>query len=834
MTSMNAVIMAGGFGTRLRPLTASIPKPMVPVGDKPLMQHVVELLARHGFARQNALLFFQPEMIKDHFQDGSPFGVQMRYRRSDADYGTAGSVRNALDLLDDRVIIVSGDVLTDIDLGAAVRFHEERGAAVTMVLVRVANPTEFGVVIADEHGRIERFLEKPAWGQVISDTVNTGMYIIEKEILSRLPEKEFVDFSGHVFPRLLSEKAPLYGYIASGYWRDVGSPEAYRQVHDDLWSGLLRLNLPGESREHPAARVYAHASSFIADDAELAGLIVVGAGGRIEAGARVVDSVVGGNSVVEAEARLLKSVLWSGVRIGAGATVRRAIICADAQIDDGCQIGEQAIISERVRLGRFVDVRPNVRIWPGKTVEEGATVSDSLVWGDRFNRELFTDAKISGVFNREVTPEFAVRVGGAWGAQLGSGKTVLASRDPSPASRLLTRSLQAGLCAAGVHVDDLSEVPVPVVRHHLSAGGHAGGFHLRRNADHPEYVDLFIMDPRGRDMSQGQCKSVERLFNREDFFRADVDHTGRIEYPIRVLEGYREGFLAALDVDTIRKRGFRIVVDYRRGGGSLLAGLLPPLGIDTVTIDSGGEGRLPEAFAGADFERLGTVVRSLGSDLGVVIHPHGEKFRVLDEQGSPLGPIEMQRLVGFLFFALHPSGKIATPVTGSSMLEDFARAGGGHVRRVRGDHQAMMEAADAGADLVIGTRGGFIARTFGPGADAMFGCVYLLQMLACYGHPLSEVRRRVGDRPYGVRSAHCPWEKRGLVMRRLVEWSRSQQADLRDGVRVFENDGWFWAGPDPFLAQFNLVAESAHPEFVNERLDRQVERISRWQEEPAA
>lgn len=829
---MNAVIMAGGFGTRLRPLTASIPKPMVPVGDKPLMQHVVEHLARSGFTRQNALLFFQPEAIRDHFRDGSAYGVQMQYRRSEADYGTAGSVRNALDLLDERVVIVSGDVLTDIDLSAAVKFHQERGAKVTMVLVRVPNPTEFGVVITSEDGRIERFLEKPAWGQVISDTINTGMYIIDRDVIESLPAKEFVDFSGDLFPRLLAERAPLYGYIASGYWCDVGSPDAYRQVHDDIWGDLVKVNLPGERREHSNARVYAHADSYIADDAELAGLVIVGAGARIEAGARVVDSVVGGQSVVESEARLLKTVLWGGVRIGAGAQLRRAIVCAFAQIGGGCQVGEQAVISERVILGRHVDVRPNVRIWPGKTVEEGATVSDSLVWGDRFNRELFTDAKISGVFNREVTPEFAVRVGGALGAQLGAGKTILASRDPSPASRLLTRSMQSGLCAAGVHVDDLSEVPVPVVRHRLSAGGYAGGFHLRRNVDHPEYVDLFIMDGRGRDMSPGQCKSVERLFNREDFFRADVDHTGRIEYPIRVLESYRESFMAALNVDALRRRAFRIVVDYRRGGGALLAGLLPALGIDTVTIDSGQSNTGP--FAGADFERLGSVVRSLESDLGVVIHPHSEKFSLLDEKGVLLDPIELQRVIGYLYFALHPKGVVATPVTGSSMLEEYAARGGGHVRRVRGDHQAMMEAADGGADLVIGTRGGFISRVFGPGADAMFGSVYVMQLLAQLGETLSQVRAHAGDRPYGTRSAHCPWEKRGKVMRHLVEWSRSQKADLRDGVRIFENDGWYWTGPDPFLAQFNLVAEGTNPEFVYEKLQLQADQISQWQADSAS
>ncbi len=826
---MNGVIMAGGFGTRLRPLTASVPKPMVPVGDKPLMQYVVEHLLRHQLERQVSLLFFQPEIIRNHFGDGSAYGVQMRYRRADADYGTAGSVKNAEDLLEDRVLIVSGDVLTNLDLSAALAFHEERGALATMVLIRVDNPTEFGVVITHEDGRIDRFLEKPGWGEVISDTVNTGIYILEKEVIRDLPGAEFVDFSQDVFPKLLSRQAPLYGYVADGYWRDIGSPESYRHAHDDIWAGQLRIDLPGVRLPHASAEVYAHPSAYISDEAELAGIVVVGKEARIEAGARIVDSVVGGKSVVARDVQLLKSILWSDVHIESGADIRRAIICASAHVGAGCRVGEQSIISERVHLGDSVDVRPNVRIWPGKAVEDGATVSNSLVWGDRFNRELFTDAKISGIFNREITPEFAVRVGGAWGAQLGNGKTVLASRDDAPASRLLTRSMQSGLCATGVNIDDLSEVPVPVVRHQLSVGLHAGGFHVRRNTDNPEYVDIFVMDERGRDMGPGQAKSIERLFNREDFFRADVESTGRIEYPIRVLEGYREKFAAALDVDLLRSRSFRIVIDYRRGGGSLLAGLLPELGIDTVTIDSGAGESRPGGFESTDFERIGAVVRSLGSDLGVVIHPHAEKFSLMDEAGSRLDPIEVQRIIAHLFFAARPDGIIATPVTGSSMREDIAAHVPGHVRRVGNDHQAMMDARTGGADLVIGTRGGLIASEFGPGADAMFGCVYVLQLLARHGATLSVVRREVQGYTYGTRTAHCPWDKRGLVMRRLFEWSRSQHSDFKDGVRVMENDGWYWLGPDPFQARFNLVAESRSPEFVQQRLDQASHQIAEWQ-----
>src|SRR5438105_12183473 len=177
---MKGVIMAGGFGTRLKPLTINRPKPMVPVGNRPVMEHIVDLLKQHNITDLISILYFQPEHITDYFGDGSAFGVTMQYTTADADYGTAGAVRNALDIIgNDRIIIISGDVLTDFDLTAALDKHERRGALATIALTSVENPLAYGIVIADqESGRIERFLEKPTWGEVFSDTINTGIYIL--------------------------------------------------------------------------------------------------------------------------------------------------------------------------------------------------------------------------------------------------------------------------------------------------------------------------------------------------------------------------------------------------------------------------------------------------------------------------------------------------------------------------------------------------------------------------------------------------------------------------------------------------------------------------------
>src|SRR5690606_25886372 len=245
---MKGVIMAGGFGTRLKPLTIHRPKPMVPIANRPIMEHIVNLLKRHGITDLIALLYFQPEHITEYFGDGSASGVRIRYVTADADYGTAGAVRYASDLLEgDRVLVISGDVLTDFDLTRLIEEHEARGAEATITLTSMENPLAFGIVIVDnETGRIERFLEKPTWGEVFSDTINTGIYVLEPEALERVPPRTNMDFARDLFPQMLREGAALYGHVAQGYWRDIGNLDEYRRAHEDVLAGRVQIALPGQ------------------------------------------------------------------------------------------------------------------------------------------------------------------------------------------------------------------------------------------------------------------------------------------------------------------------------------------------------------------------------------------------------------------------------------------------------------------------------------------------------------------------------------------------------------------------------------------------------------
>ncbi len=320
-----AVIMAGGFGTRLRPITMNIPKPMVPMMNVPMMEHIVNLLKRHSITDITSLLYFQPEKITSYFGTGERFGISMKYMQAPADYGTAGAVRYAKEYLDDKFIIISGDVLTDFDISKAIAFHQEKNAKATIMLTRAQNPLAFGIVMTDGEGKITRFLEKPSWGEVFSDTINTGIYILEPDVLDLIPYQKDFDFSKDLFPLMLSKGMPLYGYIADGYWQDVGNLEQYQQAHLDALQGKVFVEVRGTKNNTS----YIADSAKVHESAKLSGIVVVGENVVIGPYAAITDSVIGDDSDIGNAVKIENSVLWERVSVGDFAELSDDVIAND-------------------------------------------------------------------------------------------------------------------------------------------------------------------------------------------------------------------------------------------------------------------------------------------------------------------------------------------------------------------------------------------------------------------------------------------------------------------------------------------------------------------------
>jgi len=833
---MKAIVMAGGFGTRLRPLSINLPKPMVPICNLPMMEHVVGLLVKYGITDVTSLLYFQPDVIRDHFGDGSAYGVDMKYAQPDDDYGTAGAVRYALPDPDERVLIISGDLITDFDLAEAIVWHEQRKADATLLLTRMENPLAYGIVITDDEGRIVRFLEKPSWGEAFSDTINTGIYLLEPSAIEMIPPRTNFDFSQNLFPLMLSRQMNLYGRVTTGYWKDVGNVGEYQKVHADFFNRGLDLDLKTGAHKVDEADVQIGQNGSIADDVSFAGRVVLGDNVKLEAGASLRNCVIGHRTRVGPGARLNDSVLWSDCSVGAESVLSSSVVCNSAQIGRNVQLLDDVIVADNTVIGDGATVKANCKIWPGKTVDPGAIVSTSIVWGDRWNRELFTNSKITGLALTEITPEMAVKIGAAFGAFLGKDASVVASRDASDGSRLLKRGLMSGLLAAGVDVADLEALPIPVVRYGLTRGNYSAGLYVRHSPQDYRLIDCIFFDGNGLDMPTAKLKKVERLYFGEDFERASLDDIGHLDQPQHVLEDYREDFLKGLNIDLIRQAGFKVVIDHTNGSSSaIFPTLFSELGISAVELNANLN---PRKFSTSPEEQsqamvqLSAIVTSLKADVGFMLNPAAEKLTLIDETGQPVEPQVLLLIVLDLFLQLHDAKRIAVPVAASMGVEEIAGEHGVEVVRVANDHLAMMEIFQRGeVDMVGGTRGGFIFPGFQSGADAMLATCKILEMLARGRTRLGYLRSKFEDLVRELVSVPCPWSKKGTVMRQLIVNSADKERQLVDGVRIRENGGWVLLIPDRETAAFNILAETRSQDETRALTNRYRDLIEQWQQE---
>ena len=346
---MKAVILAGGFGTRLRPLTLEIPKPVVPIFDRPFLYHQVDLLRRVPDIDEVILsLNYRPDRIEARVGDGAEAGLPVRYRVEPHPLGTGGAVKFATRGVRDSVMVLNGDVLTDIDLNAVVARHRERRALATIVLTPVDNPSAYGLVETDAHGNVRRFLEKPGPDEITCDTINAGIYLLEPATFDRIPDDTPWSIERQYFPSLVERRETFVAHVARGYWLDIGNPASYMQAHRDLMAGRCA---GGPFREKPPGSVQSGAGCRVAPGAELRGPCFLGDGCVVEDGARIgPESVIGPGCTVGPRAVIERSIIWAEGTVGADAVVRDAILGEACRVGDGAGIGAGSVLGSRSTL----------------------------------------------------------------------------------------------------------------------------------------------------------------------------------------------------------------------------------------------------------------------------------------------------------------------------------------------------------------------------------------------------------------------------------------------------------------------------------------------------
>ncbi len=816
---MKAVIMAGGEGSRLRPLTIRRPKPMVPVVDRPCIVHIIELLKRHGITEMVATLQYLAGDIQEYLGDGSGFGVNLHYTIEETPLGTAGSVRHAEKYLDGTFMVISGDALTDFDLTAAVQYHRQKKAMATLVLKRMPNPLEYGVVIIGDDGRVRQFQEKPSWGEVFSDTVNTGIYILEPDIFKYYEPGQVFDFSNNLFPILLEKGDEMFGYVAEGYWCDIGSIPDYMRASADYLSGMVNLPRLGTELE-PGSGIRVMDDVEIDRDAHIQGPVFLGTGVKVKSGAVIQGpAVVRDYSIVDTRATIDRAIVWRNCYVGERAEVRGAILQTGVNVKPQAMIFEGAVIGDSTIIGTGAVVHPNVKIWPAKEVESGATVTSSIIWGAQARRSLFGRWGVTGLVNVDLTPEFAAKLGAAYGSVLPKGSTVTVNRDSHYTPRMIKRALISGLPSAGVNVLDLRSVPIPVARHYTRSVGAAGGVHVRLNPFDARVVDIKFFDRRGLDLDKATERKIETAFFREDFRRVYLDDIGRINYAPDVEERYEADFLKNLNVDLIQSAdGFnRIVVDYANSSASLvLPALLGRLGADVVAINAVVQEdelyQTPEELEEA-MERLGAITSTLKASFGVRLDTGGERLYFVDERGRRVSGLSALAAIADMALAQHGGGgAIAVPVYAPSIFEDIAARYGAEVIRTRYNTYALMTAALRQGVVLAGdgqNPGSIIFPQFLPAPDGLFAIAKVMELTAHNRARFTEALERLPRYAWASTRVPCRWEDKGRVMRILNEQYRDAATRQIDGVKINLGNGeWALILPDADRPLFHVIAEA--------------------------
>lgn len=784
---MKAIIMAGGQGTRLRPLTCTAPKPMAPVMNRPVMEHSILLLKKHGITDIGVTLQYLPEQIRSYFGDGSAFGVRLTYFLEETPLGTAGSVKNAGDFLDEDFLIISGDALTDVDLSAFMAYHKAKGAEASLLLKRMDIPLSYGVVVTDGEGRIVRFLEKPSWSQVFSDTVNTGIYLLSPSAL-RVCDKLPCDFSGDIFPRLLAQGRPLYGYVSEGYWCDIGDLDAYRHCHYDIFAGKAHLK-PDACRLREG--VYAEEGAVIEAGASVEGPVLIGKNARIRSGARVDGyTVLGEGCVIASGASVKRSVLSDHVTVEKNAQIRGSIVCSRTHIGEGASLFEQSVVGEECRIGTEAVIRPGVRIWPCKAVEGGQILSESLVWGNAATEALFTERGMRGSVDTELTPHCAEKLGQAVGSAY-PGRIGIAA-DGDPASLMLKYAVMSGLMSTGREVFDFGSQPLPITRSGVKVYGLAAAVHVavRENTGH-----LDVLTAGGVSLGTEGMRKLENRFLQEDFV-----HPSPLSLPrVTDVGEYKLYYLRQILRGTDKTPGMRFAAAAGSDWGRQL--------LSSAAAELGASLLLEESVPSPD--ALGLFAESVpagGCAFGAILDPSCEKVQLVDERGRRLSGDEYTALVALMVMESYKNARIYALPSAPPVLETMAENYGATVIRTKNSPALLMQGLSGGEpDL----EAQFIYHFDGVGA-----VIRLLDFLHKKETSLSALVQKIP--PFFTRHQEvpCAHKDKGRLIRTLSE--SLPDADKTDGVKIADAHGFVLILPDGERPVCRIVAHGDREEYAAE------------------
>lgn len=799
--------MAGGKGTRLRPLTCDIPKPMVPILNKPIMEYTINLLKQFDIEDIGVTLAYLPESIIDYFSTGEGWRVNLNYFIEEIPLGTGGSVKNAEDFLDDTFIVISGDILTDIDIKKAIEYHKMKKSKATLLLKKEPVPLEYGVIVTDEDSRVIKFLEKPSWGEVFSDTINTGIYILEPEVLDYYKKGQNFDFSKDLFPKLLKDNVPMYGYIINDYWCDIGDINSYIQSQFDILNKKVKVELNYREIQNG---IWVDEGAEISNSAQITPPVYIGKNTIIGSSANIGPyTIIGDSCVIREGTSLKKTIIWNNTKIGKNTQCRGNVICSNVHIKNRVNLYQGSAVGVGSVLSSGVIVKPNIKIWPDKRVEENTVVNQNLIWGTKASKVLFGHRDISGELNIEITPEFVSQLGSAFATSMEKESIYVVGCDDTSAAKNIKNSLITGILSTGAGVIDIESSTMAMNRFAVRHYNAAGGAYIRMDYSEPDIVHIELIDGNGANIERNTERKIENIFNRGDFERCNADQIKDIVKISSFTSLYtKQGTDLLEDISKIKRHNPRVVIASSTVNMvNHVRNYLKNIGCNIESVFTMYDYKSVKEY----ISHVAREVTEKKADMGIIFSENGENIILIDERGRIIDKEKYLALVSLISLKASNLDKLVMPNNSPTVIEHLAKKYGAEIIRTKSNLADMMKEMLDKESLEKESMLQYILYF-----DGIWGVGIIIDFLVQQNMSLGSLYDEIPDFYFVKKEVACDWKDKGRVIREIIEEYKDKDIELFEGVKINDNRGWSLILPDRERPVFNIYAEGFSQEYAEE------------------
>ncbi|MBQ9950332.1 MAG: NTP transferase domain-containing protein [Clostridia bacterium] len=796
--NLKAVIMAGGEGTRLRPITCTMPKPLVPVAGRPVIDYCVELLQKHEITDISTTLFYLGNMIEKHLGSGENYGVKITHSVTPIPLGTAGSVRFAASDTNSPVLVISGDTLTDCDISHAYEQHKSRGACATIVLKQVSSPGEYGVALMDSDGRITRFYEKPSSGEVFSDLANTGIYILEPEVISMIPTDRAFDFSLDLFPLLLEKGMPVYGYEMQGYWCDIGGIKQYMQAQRDV----LDRKTAFEPKAGNHGGVYIEPGAHISENARISPPCYISAGAEIGENVRLESySVIGKGVKIYENADIKRSVIMHDSVIHENTELRGAIICPNVTMDRYASAFESSVVGEHSVIGQSSSISCGASVWPDKHIKDNSSVCENIVWGTGKRME-FTDTGVSGYCDTDISPETALRVGSSFASTLSPFGQIGIASDGRRVTSMLKRAATAGVISQGVDVMSFPHMPYSLFSFTVRHLGLTGGIYISTATGDSHSAAMTLCDHTGTAVQSSVRRKVDKAFSMGEQKPVTHREIGIVEEITGTVKAYEAELLRNINCEKLHEKPITLLLDIPAYLYEIAAPVLLRQGVNVLSADT---------ERGMNMQMK---IAANNADIGCYI----------SEQAHNPSPAFMLK-----------SGK---SVQGSALLALFAYdalTGGRHNRftvpvTLPDEYARML--MDKGAQLITAPeqwhswqRASYVNNTVLPEFFDPLAAILRMTVMCAEG----KAEKMISDLPETYKQEYTvPCNDFGKVLRNLSNEVHGEDTETIDGIKIHRDNGWVIVkAANNGIAACRIICGSFKEEYANDLSGMYIDKLKR-------